>query len=154
VVIETRLEAASGDATALGVESELREALVNLVLNAIDAMPEGGRLTLRAGRDGTGDDARIFIEVTDTGVGMDEDTRQRCLEPFFTDQGRTRQRPGTRHGLWHRPAPLDANRHRERARPGHDVPPDIPVAAAGHFRIERRRRSAGAGAVAHPADRR
>jgi CheY-like chemotaxis protein/anti-sigma regulatory factor (Ser/Thr protein kinase) len=87
VVIETRLEAASGDATALGVESELREALVNLVLNAIDAMPEGGRLTLRAGRDGTGDDARIFIEVTDTGVGMDEETRRRCLEPFFTTKG-------------------------------------------------------------------
>jgi signal transduction histidine kinase/CheY-like chemotaxis protein len=87
VVIETRLEAASGDASALGVESELREALVNLVLNAIEAMPEGGRLTLRAGRDGPGGDARVFIEVTDTGVGMDEETRQRCLEPFFTTKG-------------------------------------------------------------------
>ena len=87
VVIETRLEAASGDATVLGVESELREALVNLVLNAIDAMPEGGRLTLRAGRDGPGADSRVFIEVTDTGVGMDEETRQRCLEPFFTTKG-------------------------------------------------------------------
>ena len=62
----------------------LREALVNLVLNAIDAMPEGGRLTLRAGRDGNGEDARIFIEVADTGVGMDDEIRRRCLEPFFT----------------------------------------------------------------------
>jgi signal transduction histidine kinase/ActR/RegA family two-component response regulator len=87
VVIDTRLEGASGDATTLAVESELREALVNLVLNAIDAMPEGGRLTLRAGRDGTGEDSRVFIEVTDTGVGMDEETRRRCLEPFFTTKG-------------------------------------------------------------------
>jgi signal transduction histidine kinase/ActR/RegA family two-component response regulator len=87
VVIEPRLEAASGDATVLGVESELREALVNLVLNAIDAMPEGGRLTLRAGRDGSGEDARIFIEVADSGVGMDDETRRRCLEPFFTTKG-------------------------------------------------------------------
>jgi signal transduction histidine kinase/ActR/RegA family two-component response regulator len=87
VVIDTRLEAASGDATTLGVESEMREALVNLVLNAIDAMPEGGRLTLRAGRDGPGEDSRVFIEVADTGVGMDEETRRRCLEPFFTTKG-------------------------------------------------------------------
>jgi signal transduction histidine kinase/ActR/RegA family two-component response regulator len=87
VVIEPRLEAASGDAMAMGVESELREALVNLVLNAIDAMPEGGRLTVRAGRTGTTEDARIFLEVADDGVGMDEDTRRRCLEPFFTTKG-------------------------------------------------------------------
>jgi len=89
VVIETRIESARGTATAMAIESELREALVNLVLNAVDAMPEGGTLILRTGS--TGDDrdheGRVFIEVSDTGVGMDEDTRRRCLEPFFTTKG-------------------------------------------------------------------
>jgi CheY-like chemotaxis protein len=67
----------------------LREALVNLVLNGVDAMPEGGTLTLRTGTTGeTGEqEARVFIEVSDTGIGMDEDTRRRCLEPFFTTKG-------------------------------------------------------------------
>ncbi|MBW8864534.1 MAG: response regulator [Verrucomicrobia bacterium] len=70
----------------LGVESEIREALVNLLFNAVDAMPEGGTLTLRTGISG---DAPGFarVEVIDTGVGMNEDTRRRCLEPFFTTKG-------------------------------------------------------------------
>jgi CheY-like chemotaxis protein len=63
-------------------ESEIREALVNLVFNAVDAMPNGGPLTLRT-RVGKG----VEIEVTDCGVGMDELTRRRCLEPFFTTKG-------------------------------------------------------------------
>jgi signal transduction histidine kinase len=74
----------------MAIESEMREALVNLVLNATDAMPEGGRLTLRAGHtlaSAKGVSRRVFIEVVDTGVGMDEATRRRCLEPFFTTKG-------------------------------------------------------------------
>ncbi len=65
------------------VESEIREALTNLVFNAVDAMPSGGRLTLltRAVRDG------VELTVADTGIGMDEQTRRRCLEPFFTTKG-------------------------------------------------------------------
>ena len=90
VVIEAKTELAAGLSQVTGVESEIREALTNLVLNAVDAMPEGGTLTLRtrmqsvrtgAPRDG------VVIEVSDSGVGMDEDTRRRCLEPFFTTKG-------------------------------------------------------------------
>lgn len=85
-VIEMRTEFAPGPVHVKGVESELREALTNLVFNAIDAMPEGGRVTLRTRRDP--DDATlIHVEVEDTGCGMDEETRQHCLEPFFTTKG-------------------------------------------------------------------
>ncbi len=72
------------------IESEMREALVNLVLNATDAMPEGGTLTLRTGhasKPARASRAGVFIEVVDTGIGMDEATRRRCLEPFFTTKG-------------------------------------------------------------------
>ena len=68
-----------------GVESEIREALVNLIFNAVDAMPEGGTLTLRTKL--SEDRRSVLVEVTDTGIGMDEDTRRRCLEPFFTTKG-------------------------------------------------------------------
>jgi DNA-binding response OmpR family regulator/signal transduction histidine kinase len=78
-----------------GVESEIREALTNLIFNAVDAMPEGGSLTLRtmtvpraAGASGVALAARnVYLEVADTGVGMDEETSSKCLEPFFTTKG-------------------------------------------------------------------
>jgi CheY-like chemotaxis protein len=72
------------------VESEIREALINLILNAVDAVPNGGVLTLRttvaSGAAGSGPDG-AQIEVADNGTGMDEETRRRCLEPFFTTKG-------------------------------------------------------------------
>jgi len=69
----------------MGVESEVRDALTNLMFNAVDAMPAGGLMTLRTGI--AADDASIYVEVCDSGIGMDEDTRRRCLEPFFTTKG-------------------------------------------------------------------
>jgi signal transduction histidine kinase/ActR/RegA family two-component response regulator len=92
IVIQPRIETdfTAGSPIVSGIESELREALVNLVLNATDAMPEGGKLTLRAGHSlesGKGVARRVYVEVVDTGIGMDDATRRRCLEPFFTTKG-------------------------------------------------------------------
>jgi CheY-like chemotaxis protein/anti-sigma regulatory factor (Ser/Thr protein kinase) len=73
---------------AAGIESEIREALINLVFNAVDAMPNGGILTLRTRTAKLGSSKpEVHVEVQDTGVGMDEETRRRCLEPFFTTKG-------------------------------------------------------------------
>lgn len=72
----------------MGVESEIREALTNLVFNAVDAMPQGGTLTLRTRLSAVAGGAGVvLIEVADNGIGMDEETRVRCLEPFFTTKG-------------------------------------------------------------------
>jgi signal transduction histidine kinase len=64
----------------LGNAADLREALTNLVFNALDAMPQGGRLTLRTVVDGT----RVRCDVADTGVGMSSELRERVFEPFFS----------------------------------------------------------------------
>ena len=82
ITVDTDLEPALP--AILGSASEIRDALTNLILNAVDAMPQGGRLTLRSG---TRDADRVAVEVIDTGVGMDAATRERCLEAFFTTKG-------------------------------------------------------------------
>jgi CheY-like chemotaxis protein len=84
LVIEPKLELDESLPPVVGVESEIREALINLVFNAVDAMPHGGTLTLRTFLS---EDNEICVTVSDTGVGMDEDTRRRCMEPFFTTKG-------------------------------------------------------------------
>jgi signal transduction histidine kinase len=63
----------------------MRDALTNLMLNAADSMPEGGLITVRTRLDPR--DNEVIVEVQDTGVGMSETTRSRCLEPFFTTKG-------------------------------------------------------------------
>ena len=87
VAIQVHLALADDLPQVLGIEGEIREALINLVFNAVDAMPEGGHLTLSTRVAADASPARVEVEVTDTGVGMDEDTRRRCLEPFFTTKG-------------------------------------------------------------------
>ncbi len=83
--------------------SEFREALINLVFNAVDALPQGGSIIFvtrsftRSASEQNGDSERqLQVEVRDNGIGMDEKTRQRCLEPFFSTKA---QLGGTGLGL-------------------------------------------------------
>lgn len=66
-----------------GDAGEIQQVLLNLAINARDAMPSGGTLTLRAGSF----DDKVFLEIEDTGSGIDEATRTRIFEPFFTTKG-------------------------------------------------------------------
>jgi signal transduction histidine kinase/ActR/RegA family two-component response regulator len=74
----------NSQATIMGDAGELREVLINMVFNAVDAMPDGGRLTLSA-RDA---DGGVEICVADTGTGMTEEVRSRIFDPFFTTKGK------------------------------------------------------------------
>jgi PAS domain S-box-containing protein len=88
IVIELRHELGENLPPIAGIESEIREALINLIFNAVDAMPEGGRLTVRTKAAETDAETQSAdVEIVDSGVGMDEETRRRCLEPFFTTKG-------------------------------------------------------------------
>ena len=66
-----------------GEEFAIRELLTNLIFNAVDAMPEGGTITLGTMMDGNS----VRLSVRDTGTGMSEEVQRRCLEPFFTTKG-------------------------------------------------------------------
>jgi signal transduction histidine kinase len=74
-----------------GDPAELRESFMNLLFNALDAMPQGGALTFTTAVD----DDRVVCTVEDTGAGMSEEVRRRCFEPFFT----TKAEQGTGLGL-------------------------------------------------------
>ena len=85
---------AAEDALALVDEAELERALLNLVLNAGDAMPRGGTLSITwRGEDVTGsqhglsDGRYVSLSVSDNGEGMDRETLDRIFDPFFTTKG-------------------------------------------------------------------
>jgi CheY-like chemotaxis protein len=97
------LELAEGLAPVLADQGQVEQVLVNLTVNAADAMPSGGRLTIRTTTSEMEDHgasgqvpARRYVQLTvkDTGVGMDRETRARIFEPFFTTK-----RPGKGTGL-------------------------------------------------------
>ncbi len=68
----------------IGNEAALREALTNLIFNAVDAMPQGGAIGFKSRVEGE----QIVLEVSDNGMGMSEDVRHQCFEPFFSTKGR------------------------------------------------------------------
>ncbi|MBI3781614.1 MAG: response regulator, partial [candidate division NC10 bacterium] len=68
---------------AMGNISELREVLTNMIFNAIEAMPEGGKLTFKTEEAG----GWVCLSVSDTGIGMSGDVRARIFDPFFTTKG-------------------------------------------------------------------
>jgi PAS domain S-box-containing protein len=79
--IRLDLDLAADLRTLRGDSGALTRALVNLCVNAVDAMPGGGTLTLRT-RNETAD--RLLVLVEDTGLGMTREVRDRALDPFFT----------------------------------------------------------------------
>jgi signal transduction histidine kinase len=62
---------------------EIREVVTNLIFNAVDALPQGGKIVVRA----YSREQNAVFEVSDDGVGMTEEVRARCLEPFVTTKG-------------------------------------------------------------------
>jgi signal transduction histidine kinase/ActR/RegA family two-component response regulator len=83
IVVEVKTEHADYVPPIMGVQGEIRDAVTNLVFNAVDAMPSGGSLTLRS----YATQHHVTVEVSDTGIGMTEEVRARCLDPFFTTKG-------------------------------------------------------------------
>jgi two-component system, NtrC family, sensor kinase len=78
--IQIEIEAPTDFLFVLGDEGQLQQAVVALATNAIDAMPEGGTLALRAARSG----ARALVEIKDSGIGIPPENLTRIFDPFFT----------------------------------------------------------------------
>jgi CheY-like chemotaxis protein len=83
IVIDVRTELENTLPAIAGFEGEIRDSLTNLIFNGVDAMPAGGTLTLTTRSTSRG----VSVEVRDTGSGMDEATRLRCLEPYYPTTG-------------------------------------------------------------------
>ncbi len=82
--VEMRIEL-SPDLSPLGIDARLvRQALLNVVLNGVQAMPKGGTLTVRASTEKRGGRAYARVDVIDTGLGIPTEVQSRMFQPFFT----------------------------------------------------------------------
>ena len=120
--------------------AELERAVLNLAINARDAMPKGGRFVIRTSVVGEPDSAQhiVALAAADTGMGMDAETAEHCFEPFYTTKGLAK---GTGLGL----AAVHAHGHpgRRRGECGHRAGPgddDHDVVPRRYRRGGRRRR--------------
>ncbi len=91
ITIAVTTQLANNLPSVKGTPSGLHEILLNLIFNAVDAMPQGGSITIATINEAN----HVTVSITDTGVGMDEQTRSRIFEPFFT----TKMNVGTGLGL-------------------------------------------------------
>ena len=82
ISVEVSLDLGKIPATR-GNSHELTQVITNLILNAVDAMPKGGKLTLRTFLEGD----TILLEVSDTGIGMTKEVKEKLFQPFFTTKG-------------------------------------------------------------------
>ena len=82
--VELALEPAPAPATVRADPGQLEQVVVNLAVNARDAMPHGGRLTISIGKVELPGGTFVELQATDTGIGMDAETLERIFEPFFT----------------------------------------------------------------------
>ncbi|HZV33739.1 MAG TPA: ATP-binding protein, partial [Verrucomicrobiae bacterium] len=94
IMVETETDFTPELPLVAGIEAEVREAVTNLILNAVDALPGGGKLIVRtrtqkiAGdKKGSNATTRAYLEVVDNGTGMSEMTLKHCLEPFYSTKG-------------------------------------------------------------------
>jgi signal transduction histidine kinase len=88
--VEVSLDAAAETSMVAGEEEQLKQAFLNLVLNALQAMPTGGTLTLAVGSEG----GEVLLRFTDSGPGIPPELQEKIFNPFFTTR-----REGTGLGL-------------------------------------------------------
>lgn len=82
--VDARLDLCESNAAGMIDEAAIRAAALNLMLNAVEAMPDGGRLVISTGNDG----GKLWLEVSDTGPGLTPEQRKRMFEPFNTTKSR------------------------------------------------------------------